>query len=280
MRHGTRNREGGHTLIAPLRKRYPNGTSYFRPQIIEQSLAALDLLSIDEVAERAKIDDSKDRDYVSSECVLHFVRQSKARGDGNAYFDLFTILRQRVLQAVPVIPRRVSGLSKSAEKGSDLDVQEHVIQAFQKLICSDRNEYDERLDFYEIRFKKAVARLRASARRSVRKHTSRLENMTYEDDSTTPSAEVEEALARLKGPGGDEKLDFLYRSRLLAAINALPPDERRVIELCLQDMDIESEDGEALTMVKVLKCVEKTVRNRRDRAFAKLRETLQKEEVA
>ena len=68
--------------------------------------------------------------------------------------------------------------------------------------------------------------------------------------------------------------DFLFRSKLLVAISLLPPDQRRVVELLLQEYPIDSKEAGADTIVKILGCTEKTVRNRRDRAFAKLREAL------
>jgi DNA-directed RNA polymerase specialized sigma24 family protein len=174
----------------------------------------------------------------------------------------------------------VKGLRKPAIKGSDADIQEHVLQRFQELLCADRKGYDERLDFYEIRFNAAVAKVRLTARKQVGIYESRREALVYDGDTVTPSGDMEEALARLKEPDSGSEIDFLYRSKLHAAIKSLEPDERRVIELLLQDMAIDSKDEEAVTIVKVLGCSEKTVRNRRDRAFATLREALKKEEVA
>ena len=61
---------------------------------------------------------------------------------------------------------------------------------------------------------------------------------------------------------------------LRRAIDALPADEREGIDLMLVDIPIETnKDGEP-SMTVFLGCVEKTVRNRRDRAFAKIRQEL------
>lgn len=75
------------------------------------------------------------------------------------------------------------------------------------------------------------------------------------------------------------KADFLYRSKIAAAINSLPPDERRVVELILEGIPIDSKEKDTMTMAKMLGCSEKTVRNRRDRAFAKLAELLKEEDA-
>ena len=90
-------------------------------------------------------------------------------------------------------------------------------------------------------------------------------------------ATVEEALERYKKAGltADEDLD--YRIHLSRAIDALPEIEREVIDLMLADIPIETtKDGEP-SMTDLLGCVEKTVRNRRDRAYAKIRQALELE---
>ena len=132
--------------------------------------------------------------------------------------------------------------SKLAVKASDSDIQELVLDAFQERLCADRMGYDERLDFYEVRFNAAIAKLRSTARKRSR-YQARRETLTYEDDTSTPSGYIEETLARLKTPDSNEECDFLYRSRLYAAISTLPADERRVVELLLQDVPIDSQDG-------------------------------------
>jgi DNA-directed RNA polymerase specialized sigma24 family protein len=71
--------------------------------------------------------------------------------------------------------------------------------------------------------------------------------------------------------------DPAYRLRLDAAIDSLPADQRRVIEMLLQGFQIESDDAEVTTIVKVLGCVEKTVRNRRDKALTTLQAALAEE---
>ena len=56
--------------------------------------------------------------------------------------------------------------------------------------------------------------------------------------------------------------------------------ERQVIELMLKGLPIDSTDGNVLTIAKAVGCTEKTVRNRRDRAIAKLRDALTEEDCA
>jgi DNA-directed RNA polymerase specialized sigma24 family protein len=105
------------------------------------------------------------------------------------------------------------------------------------------------------------------------------ESLESESEPHELSKEVEAALAALRPSPEGAGTDFLYRSKLLVAISSLPPDERQVVELLLWEYPIDSQDTEVKTIVRIIGCTEKTVRNRRDRAFAKLREALKEEEA-
>lgn len=260
-------------MIAPLQKQ-SKGNTYFRPPEIEAALEALESLPIEELARRAQTSDVDDPEYVPSECVLHFVRQSKANGDTTPYQDLFAALRNRVIRAVPVRLRRVTGMSRPAESDLAAQIRERVLFDFQKLLCIDRQAYDERLDYYEIRFNDAIAKLRATARRAILKKQSRRKPMQYDGDSTELTLKMEQTLERVRSSDGQKDDDLPYRLRFYEAISTLPDDQRRVMELLLEGVPIDSEDPEARTIRKILGCVEKTVRNRRDRAFATIREAL------
>jgi hypothetical protein len=256
--------------IAPLRMRKPDGSPYCRPKETEAALAILLQLPASELLARARIEDSENSDYVPSECVLYFVRRPTFN-DESVHRDLFIILRNRVLRAVPVRGQRLPGSTKVAEKAADLEVREAVLHKFQEMLCGDRGEYDDRLDFYECRFNQALALLRATARRDARREQSHYEPMSSDADTKEASREGE-------NPLDDQNVDFLYRSKLRVAISSLPVNERRVIELMLEGLPIDSEDKDVITIAKTLGCVEKTVRNRRDRAFEKLRDALKEEE--
>jgi len=266
--------EGTQPSVAPLRKRQPEGDLYVRPSEIETALATLVSLPSRELVERFRITDTTDPDYVPSECVLYFVRRLDF-GD-ESFRDLYAVLRQRLLRAVPVAARRMAG--KFAEKVGDLEIQEAVLQKFQELLCTDRGEYDERLDFFECRFNSALAHLRLTARKKVRRDESRYELTDFSDTSEGPSREVELALLAMRNALDDEGVDFLYRSKLHAAINALPPDLRRVVELTFQEVPDGPKGGDAITICNLVGCIEKTVYNRRKKAFEALRDALTEEE--
>ena len=81
----------------------------------------------------------------------------------------------------------------------------------------------------------ALASLRATARRDVRREASRHEPLESESEPNELSADVESAIAALRPSSDGAGSDFLFRSKLLVAISLLPPDQRRVVELLLQE---------------------------------------------
>jgi RNA polymerase sigma factor (sigma-70 family) len=255
--------------VALLRKLKPDGSAYDRRTEVEAELILLVQLPPSEVALRAKIEDASHPGYLPTECLVYFVRRLDPHKDSSALHDLFNILRQRVLKAVPVFKQRLAGSNKVAERAFDLDVRDAVLHRFQELLCRDRREYDARLDFFESQFNLSLARLRSTARRDVGKKEARYQAAAAESDSGETYEDVEAALAILREDSERKDREF-YRSRLQVAISSLPPDERRVIELILEGLPHHS-------IAKVLKCVEQTVRNRRDRAVQKLRIELMKE---
>ncbi len=269
-------------MIPPLRKQNESdGKPYFRPAAVEESLNLLDKLPIEEVARRAAITDKDDAEYLPSECILHFVRRSKANGDTTPYQDLFTALWTRITNAIPVRLRRVAGVSKVTEVDSDGHIQERVLAEFLDLLKLDREDYDERLDYFEVRFNSALHSLKLTSQRKVWTRESRREPIAYDGDGAELSLQMEEALDRVRNPNGQKSEDFLFRIRFLDAIRVLPPDQRRVIELLLEDeYPIDSPKRGEKSIAMILGCSEKTVRNRRDRAYAALREALKEEEVA
>ena len=98
-----------------------------------------------------------------------------------------------------------------------------------------------------------------------------------EDDGLEISPEVEAAAAEFLGGDQQELDDPAFRLALTRAIDRLPDDQKEVIGLILQDFQIDSKDKSVMTISSILGCDERTVRNRRDRAYKALRAILQKE---
>jgi hypothetical protein len=123
-------------------------------------------------------------------------------------------------------------------------------------------------------FSGAVAALRKTSMSRARRQMARRDAID-DEESGEPSIAVEKAVGSL-----DVKQELLsddpnYRSKAAKAIRTLPDKQRRVIEMLLQDMPIDSIDDDVLTIRKILGVrSEKTVRNRRDAAIATIREQL------
>ena len=92
------------------------------------------------------------------------------------------------------------------------------------------------------------------------------------------SAEVEQAVGHYDPFDSDELDKKNYRRRLDAAIDTLPIMQRRIVEMLLKEIPIDSSDPDTLTISKVLGKAEKTIRNQRDRAFVSLRRHLERKE--
>lgn len=257
-------------VVAPLRKRQQTGDLYRRDPTIESMLAELAVLTRDELAARAAVTQRSDVRYVPSECLVYFIRASRD-DNGDFWFErLYRILSERVLRSVPR-PEMDGDRAISATREK---VRDKVYGRFAELLSADRTAYEEKLDFYEIRFDAAVANLRRDAQSQAWREENRSEPLEFDDESGELSPEVEAALQSQAGVQPDEFHDQVYRSLLDAAIDALPHDQRRVIHMLRQGFPIDSKEPGVLTISKALGCSEKTIRNYRDRAFAALREAM------
>ena len=249
-----------------------DGTCYSRLPHIEAALEVLSGLPWGDLVERARVTNRSDPLYVPSECLLHIFRNAGRQQTLSPELErMFLILRRRVLSALPAVLQYAPGDKQPSESASAAEIQEAVLFRFQQLLCEDRINYNEDLDFFEVRFDQAVARLRLSARRKVKRHEDRSEPLFSKEEPADLTVEVESALVRLQQDPVENLEAADYRRRLFVAIDTLPEKERRVIELLLQDIPIESQDPNAITIARIVGCSEKTVRNRRDRAFNMLR---------
>jgi hypothetical protein len=265
-------------MVVPLRKVDADGKLYERRPEIEAALDTLVLLPWSEVAERCKVTDHASPGHLANECLLHLVRASRSDNSDTHFEALYRTLRQRVLARLPRTEFGRDAEGKILVSQKNLQIVEGVMDRFQELLMLDRGGYDDRLDYFEVNFDAAVVSLRLTARKKAWKEENRSEPMTYDDETSELNVEIETAAAA-QNPLSPSKLDDpVYRSRLDAAIDALPEHQRRVIELLRKEVPIDSKEPGVQTIVRILKCAEKTVRNRRDNAFEALRKALGEEE--
>lgn len=266
-------------MPVPLRKQKPDGTLYQRRLDIEHDLGELLQLSRSDLGERCKINDPADLHYLAPECLLHLIRTCRSDNSDRFFETIFRALRQRILARMPnpEIAGRVDGKALASRR--NMKIGEYVMDRFMGMLVTDRAGYDERLDYFEVNFDAALATLKMDGRKKAFREEKRSEPMTYDDETSELNAEIEEAAAA-QNPLSDSKLDDpAYRSRLYAAIDSLPDDQRRVMDLQLRGFQIDSKERGVQTIAQIIGCAEKTVRNRRDRAYAAIRKTLGEEKT-
>lgn len=253
-------------MIEPLRTRRSDGRPYERFPANEAKLIELVELSRDDVLARCEIVAPTDPRFVPSECLLHLVRASRV-DNGDASFErLYKALMRRVRAK---LPRERPGGSESL---SSEHVREAVLDRFIELLMVDRAAYCEKLDYFEVAFDGGLARLRQDARRKAWREERR--SVPIDDDDGAMRADVERAVGSYDPFATEYFSDSPYRSRLDGVIGDLPREQREIVQMLKLGFPIESKDPEVMSVVKVLGVVEKTVRNRRDRAFKKLRSAL------
>jgi hypothetical protein len=261
----------GNTGVAPLRKAGEDGKLYTRPPAIEDKLAELLDTPREELARRCAIRSSSDPGYIATECLLHLVRATRQDNDERWFEQLYTELIRRVLRMLPGPQEKTEGLV-------DASIRDGVLDRFKELLSIDRNGYCERLDFFEVRFNSALKTLRIGVERKAFRAASRRSDL--EDPETGELRSEVEAMVGCYNPFEEETdLDPAYRSRLDAAIARLPAEQREIIEMLKHGIPIDSKDPDTMTIVRALGCVEKTVRNRRDRAFKTLRRLMNGDEA-
>jgi hypothetical protein len=255
-------------LPPPLRKRRPDGSLYHRPAEVDAQLATLERLSRDELLQRCRIVDEAHPDYVRTECVVHFVRASHRDNSEARFTSLYRILLERAARR---LPREGSALHVSSSRA---EINDLVLHTLNVLISGDRQEYSERLDFYEIRFDGAIAKLRTDAFRKVGRQQKR--DAALDDEETGElSADVVKAVGNYNPFETEKTEDRDYRLRLDGAIDTLSPLQQRIVQMLRKEVPIDSKDPYAVTISKTLGKVEKTIRLNRDKAYVVLRRILE-----
>jgi hypothetical protein len=203
--------------------------------------------------------------YVSTEAVLHMLRVRRGQSAGTAESRLHHFLSERVLRALPKADRP-DGISLSKQQ-----IRERVYDRFTDLLVADCVAYDDRLDYFEINFNGALAMLRLTAQKQIWRDENRSTPLESAENDGELVVQAEEAAGSYAPLSADALDEARYRSRLDEAIDGLPPLQSRIVEMLRQGIPIDSKDPNVVTISGTLGKVEKTIRNQRDRAFARLR---------
>jgi len=257
-------------MLTPLRKRRLTGELYTRDPKMEALLVELSSLSRDDMIVRAAISGRSDPSYIPSECLVYFIRASRTDNRETWFERLYKILTARVLRSLPKA-ENADGKTESLTRGI---IREKVFSRFVGLLAADRTEYSEKLDYFEVRFDGALASLRRDAQEQAWRDENRSTPLEYDEETGEISPEMERAAGHFD-PFAKPNIDAeAYRRRLTAAIEALPPEQSRIIEMLRQGFPIDSKEPDVMTIAKALGRSEKTVRTYRDKAFATLRASL------
>lgn len=256
-------------MISPLKKLKKSGELYQRQPEIETKLLELNSLTLQDRLARCQIADSNDPRYIPSECILHFVRAARENPDGKYYEGLYKGLIARVLKQ---LPKRTERSDKEAL--FDALIREKALGTFCELLADDILDYSERLDFYEVRFMRAVKTLKIDAYRKVKGDDEGKESIESEEENGALRREVEEAIQSYN-PFEPQILSITdYQFELDSAIEKLPDLQKRILQLLKLGIPIDSIDPNVVTISKTMKRSEKTIRTHRDKAFATLRRRL------
>jgi DNA-directed RNA polymerase specialized sigma24 family protein len=254
-------------VARPLRKTKLDGTPYYRREAVETEIQELSTLSVDELERRAARWPSTASGFVSPEALVYFVR---TRPDGAHRDKLTEHLLGRVIRRIP----RPSDAGGHTESLTKMNIREDVVDRFVDLLLSDREEYDDRLDYYEVNFNSAIARARQDASTRHWAHENRSDELG--SDEVEVSERVEAAVGDYDPFDAAELDKKNYRLLLDDAIDSLPELQRRIVEMWRQGIPIESKDPSVDSISKVLGKTEKTIRTHRDKAFASLKLRLER----
>ncbi|OUM03312.1 RNA polymerase sigma factor [Variovorax sp. JS1663] len=253
----------------PLKSKDKNGAPFTRPREIEACLVRLESLDAATRLQAFAITSRKSDGYVPSEAMTYFLRRAWAAGAQSEFKQIFELLMKRVGQSL------CSTISDARMAGAQ-GIREEVMGRFAERIAKDCNGRFAMLDFFEVRFDLAFSRFRKTVLRQIGPAAVVTVPLSTDgDEGQDISPEVEAAAADFLG-GDPKKIDDpAFRLELDAAIDALPDDQRRVVGLLRQGFQTHSEDPNMMTISKMLKCDERTVRNRKVRAYKTLRAALQ-----
>lgn len=253
-------------MAEPLRKT-TEGAGYTRPPEVESQIDELSAVTEQERIRRISILDNKDPDYVRSECLLHFLRKFKGNS-ARDYERIWKILILRVKKALPGGSRRENGPLVAGEERA----ASAALGRFVEILAEDYNGYDERLDFFEVKFAAALAALRRTALSKEYKKSGREAALPDDPDAIDKIQTSDPGFNPLSS---EKYLDPIYRIRMQTAINALPDDQRQVLILDWAGVPFTSKDPAITTIGSIVGCGEQTARQKRDRAHKAVRIALE-----
>jgi hypothetical protein len=252
-------------MTQPLTKKDKDGNPYSRPAAIERAIEGAITQDIAVLQRRAQVN-RESPEHLPTECLVHLIRHAKRTGEEEKMNALLPLLLAR---CEAILYKRIPDNSRP----SAAEVREEILGEFSMLFAEDSlGKNPDELDFYECRFNLAFRAFRTDFLRSEAIRTGPLVPLPVEEPIGLASEDEQrvqplpEALRH-----GPTPLDSTCHSELLNAVNALPPDERKVVILCcVLGLKEESDDPSERTAANLCRVTGRTIRNRLSRAAQKL----------
>lgn len=256
-------------MVRPLKKRNKHGQLYARPAAIEQSIAMA--LTQDPAAwiARAAISDRRSDQYLAPEVVVHLIRHSLRMQD---YATANALLQRFAERVTRLLERHV----KESSTFSANAVREETLGRFLELFADDLHEPEDGvLDFYELRFNKAFATLRAQVIRYERLRTITGESLSAPEPHDADKEEREPMEPPDLSPEADV-FTSAQNAELWRLLQALPPAERdAILWKYYEDLETESTDPAKETVASRAGVSGSEIRSRLRAAYARLKKRME-----
>lgn len=243
-------------MARPLQKRdltRPPGTERKIDIALTQDWATL--------SRRVRETNSQSGDFLPSECLVHLIRDAIRRGEDR----VARVLMPQLLKRAEANLERTVPDSRMRDAES---VRQEILSNLAMMFTQDGTEgHEDELDFYECKFLRALRFLRIDHVRKAVSERKELTDLPEADNSESQAAFDDEMLARLSRMAsiGPSQEDALYLSEVIAALDRLPPDQKRAVIL-RRIIGHKEEDA-----AKILGVDGRTVRNRLSRADKRLK---------
>lgn len=253
-------------MARPLTKCDQGGLLYFRQPTVEAQINLALTQDLYVLRGRLAITDHSSPDHLSSETIVHLIRDARRRVDQIMMNALLPVLLKR---CEANLIRRIP----DEEIPAAPDIREEVLSQFSELIADDEvGDNPNELDFFECRFNLAFRNFRIGV---FRKELARLNLIVplpvrLEGDSAESEDDAFARLADAIRVAPEQERNH-FMKELRKAIDALPKDERKAVVLChVIGYEVESADPDKVTAATLCGVTGRTIRNRLSRAAVML----------
>lgn len=250
-------------MARPLERRTREGEAYRRLPSVDASIDRAMTLDAETLLAEAAIEGDKDPRHLRSECLVHLLR-AIPRDDDPRVIGVLGILVGRM-------DRSLRGSIRPSRAYDAERLRAEVVDRFVDLVLEDRRAPGTALDFFEVRFARAMLALRVDVVREAARDLARiepLEDLRGDDGEALPI--VDHGILLAFQEGGAEQERERFRNELLRAIDLLPAHQREAVTLFLAGHDTEGDGAD--TIASICGVTDRAIRYRLTKAFEALRQ--------